>query len=51
MSKGVRIMGISYKKLWMLLIERDIKKSTFRQELNLASGTFNMTAIIKHIGC
>ena len=26
-------MGISYKKLWMLLLERDIKKSTFRQEL------------------
>ena len=40
MSKGVRIMGISYKKLWMLLLERDIKKSTFRQELNLASGTW-----------
>ena len=33
-------MGISYKKLWMLLLERDIKKSTFRQELNLASGTW-----------
>ena len=32
-------MGISYKKLWMLLLERDIKKPTFRQELNLASGT------------
>ena len=33
-------MGISYKKLWMLLLERDIKKSTFRQELNLASVTW-----------
>ena len=33
-------MGISYKKLWMLLLERDIKKSTFRQELNLTSGTW-----------
>ena len=33
-------MGISYKKLWMLLLNRDIKKSTLRQELNLASGTW-----------
>ena len=39
MSKGVYVMGISYKKLWMLLLERDIKKPTFRLELNLASGT------------
>ena len=40
MSKGVYVMGISYKKLWMLLLDRDIKKSTLRQELNLASGTW-----------
>ena len=40
MSKGARIMGISYKKLRMLLLERDIKRSSFRQELNLASGTW-----------
>ncbi len=40
MSKGVYVMGISYKKLWMLLLNRDIKKSTLRQELNLASGTW-----------
>ena len=33
-------MGISYKKLWMFLLERDIKKSTFRQKLNLAPGTW-----------
>ena len=33
-------MGISYKKLWMLLLNRDIKKSTLRQELNLASETW-----------
>ena len=32
-------MGISYKKLWVLLIDRDIKKSSFRKELNLSSGT------------
>ena len=28
-------MGISYKKLWVLLIDRDIKKSSFRKELTL----------------
>ena len=33
-------MGISYKKLWMLLIEQDIKKSSLRKELNLSSGTW-----------
>ena len=33
-------MGISYKKLLVLLIDRDIKKSLFRKELNLSSGTW-----------
>ena len=33
-------MGISYKKLWVLLIDRDIKKSSFRKKLNLSSGTW-----------
>ena len=33
-------MGISYKKLRVLLIDRDIKKSSFRKELNLSSGTW-----------
>ena len=33
-------MGISYKKLWVLLIDRDIKKSSFRKELYLSSGTW-----------
>ena len=33
-------MGISYKKLWVLLIDRDIKKSSFRKEVNLSSGTW-----------
>ena len=33
-------MGISYRKLWVLLIDRDIKKSSFRKELNLSSGTW-----------
>ena len=33
-------MGISYKKLWVLLIDHDIKKSSFRKELNFSSGTW-----------
>ena len=33
-------MGISYKKLWVLLIDRNIKRSSFRKELNLSSGTW-----------
>lgn len=32
-------MKISYKKLWILLIEKDISPATLRRELNIASGT------------
>lgn len=32
-------MRISYKKLWMLLIEKDISQATFRKDLSIASGT------------
>ena len=32
-------MKISYKKLWMLLIEKDITKPTLRKELGLSTGT------------
>lgn len=32
-------MGISYKKLWILLIEKDISPATFRKDLNIATGT------------
>ena len=32
-------MRISYKKLWMLLLERDISKMKFRADLKLATGT------------
>ena len=32
-------MKISYKKLWMLLLERDISKMKFRTDLKLATGT------------
>ena len=32
-------MQISCKKLWLLLLERDISKVTLRTDLKLASGT------------
>ena len=32
-------MKISYKKLWILLIEKDISPATFRKDLNIAPGT------------
>ena len=32
-------MKISYKKLWVLLAEREISKLEFREALQLASGT------------
>lgn len=32
-------MRISYKKLWILLIERDITPAMLRKDLNIASGT------------
>ena len=32
-------MGVSYKKLWILLIEKDISPATLRKDLNIATGT------------
>ncbi len=32
-------MKISYKKLWILLIEKDISQAVLRKDLNIASGT------------
>lgn len=32
-------MKISYKKLWVLLIERDLPKSVLRRELGLSPST------------
>lgn len=34
-------MKISYKKLWILLIERDISKATLREETKIAAGTMS----------
>ena len=32
-------MKISYKKLWLLLVEKGISQSEFRKTLNIAPGT------------
>lgn len=32
-------MEISYKKLWILLIEKEISAVTLRKDLNIATGT------------
>ena len=32
-------MGISYKKLWLMLVERNISPATLRKDLNIATGT------------
>ena len=32
-------MRISYKKLWLLLVENEIFQATLRKDLNIASGT------------
>lgn len=34
-------MRISYKKLWVLLIEKDITKPQLRKDLRLATGTMS----------
>lgn len=39
-------MQISYKKLWILLIEKDISPITLRKDLNIATGT--MTKLRKN---
>ena len=39
MSKRGIYMGISYRKLWVLLAEKEISKQEFRENLGIASGT------------
>lgn len=34
-------MRISYKKLWMLLIQKDISKATLRKDVGLSTGTMS----------
>ena len=33
------MMRISYKKLWIMLVEKEIQQATFRKDLNIATGT------------
>lgn len=42
----MNIMQISYKKLWILLIEKSISPAMLRKELNIATGT--MTKLRKN---
>ena len=39
-------MEISYKKLWILLAEKEISPATLRKDLNIATGT--MTKMRRH---
>ena len=39
-SERMVAVRISYKKLWMLLLERDIKKASLRHEVGLSAGTW-----------
>ena len=39
-------MKISYKKLWILLVEKEINQAAFRKDLNIATGT--MTKLRKN---
>ncbi len=32
-------MTISYKKLWIMLIEKDVSSANLRKDLNIATGT------------
>ena len=34
-------MGLSYKKLWILLIEKDITRAQMRRDLKIATGTMS----------
>lgn len=34
-------MKISYKKLWVMLIEREFPKAVFRKEIELSPGTMS----------
>lgn len=35
----VQLLKISYKKLWVLLAEKEISQVAFRKDLNIATGT------------
>ena len=39
-------MGISYRKLWVLLAEKEISKQEFRENLGIASGTMTRSCFV-----
>lgn len=39
-------MKMSYKKLWIMLVEKEISQADFRKDLNIATGT--MTKLRKN---
>lgn len=39
-------MRMSYKKLWIMLVEKEISQATLRKDLNIATGT--MTKLRKN---
>lgn len=39
MVMEVRSMRMSYKKLWLMLVEKEISQATLRKDLNIATGT------------
>ena len=43
---GIYILKISYKKLWIMLIEKDVSPAELRKDLNIATGT--MTKLRKN---
>lgn len=34
-------MGVSYKKLWMLIIEKDLKRAQVREMAGISASTFS----------
>ena len=42
----VRRLRMSYKKLWIMLVEKEISQATLRKDLNIATGT--MTKLRKN---
>ena len=40
------MVKVSYKKLWIMLVEKEISQATLRKDLNIATGT--MTKLRKN---
>ena len=39
-------MSISYKKLWVLLIEKDITRAQMRRDLKIATATMSKLSVV-----